>query len=964
MTQTNRLPPPHGTLLDRRRPLSFVFDGKRYDGFAGDTVASALAANDVWLLSRSFKYHRPRGILTMAGQDANTLVQLTDEPNVLADRQPLGDGLQVAGQNYSGSLVSDRNMAIQYFSRFLPVGFYYKAFYKPRGAWQRWWEPFFRKRAGLGEVNEAAAAQYFDKRYEFCDVAVVGGGAAGLSAAAAAADAGADVLLIEQNPLLGGALNYARFDVDSAAAVALRRQLLDKIKGKVRVMTDAVCNGWFADHYLPVIRGNRLHKVRAGKVVVAGGGIPQPLVFRNNDLPGIMLGSAAQRLIRLYGVRPGRRAVVVTANSGGYGVCLDLLEAGVNVAAVADMRAAPPPHPLAAAVAERKVEVWHGHAIYEAGASNGLRHVASATLRPLAGRGVCGSGGATFSCDLICMSIGHMPAWQLPCQAGARLDYDEASAVFTIGNLPAGLALAGATNGTTTLAAACQDGRAAVERLGDEVADATGSAAAAQERVNADWHIFPHPRGREFVDFDEDLQVADILNAVADGYDHVEIAKRYSTAGMGPSQGRCAALAVARLLAQATGKSIAETGITTARPPFAAEKLGVLGGRQFAPVRRSAMHQRHCRLAAQFMPAGLWRRPAYYGSRDKRRACIAKEAFAVRNNVGIIDVSTLGGLEISGADAGEFLNRIYTGIFSSQAVGRTRYAALCNEQGAVVDDGVVCRLHERQFYVTATTAGVENVYRSMLKWNAQWRLDVDISDVSAAWAGVNIAGVGARALLQQAGCNLSLAAKDFPYLAVKVGSVAGIPARLLRVGFVGELGYEIHVPAGLGAALWDALMQAGQQFDVQPFGVEAQRLLRLEKGHIIIGQDTDSLSFPQEINLQWTVAVDKPFFVGNRALEILARRPLARRLVGFTLPAGAAQPKEGHLAISGGEISGRVTSCEYSPTLNKIIGMAYVRPEQSEVGSALAIRTDGGVMVTAEVAAMPFYDVAGERQTR
>ena len=962
----NRLPAPHGKWIDRAAPLTFSFEGRALHGFAGDTIASALAANDVWLLSRSFKYHRPRGILTMAGQDANTLVQLPDEPNVPADRTPLAEGMQVRGQNYLGSeLNADPAMLIQHFSRFLPVGFYYKAFYKPRGIWEKIWEPLFRRGAGLGKVNPAAAEEYFDKKYEFCDVAVVGGGAAGLSAAATAADAGADVLLMDEQPQLGGALNYARLDAQDIAANAARQKLCAALGDRVRVMTNALCNGWFADHYLPVICGNRLHKVRAGKVIVAGGGIEQPLVFRNNDLPGIMQGGAAQRLIKLYGVKPGQRAVVVTSSSRGYGVCLDLLDAGVEVAAVADMRAAPPPHPLALAVRQRGVKLWSGHTVYEAKPGEGHRHIEAAVLRPIEGRGVCGSGGATIECDLLCMSPGEMPAWQLPCQAGAQLKYDETHHTFSMGNLPRGFAVAGALNNTTSLDAACADGRAAAVQLQLAPAPAGGEdadpAPGKEERINAEWHIFPHPRGKEFVDLDEDLQVADIRNAAAEGYDHVQLAKRYSTAGMGPSQGRHAALAVARLLAQATGKTITETGITTARPPFAAEKLGVLAGRQFHPLRRSAMHAQHAALSAQFMPAGLWLRPAYYGDAQNREAQIAAEATAVREGVGMIDVSTLGGLEITGADAAAFLERIATGRFAKQAVGRTRYFALCNEQGVIVDDGVACRLHERQFYVTATTAGVDNVYRNMLKWNAQWRMQVDISNVSAAWAGVNVAGVCAREVLQDAGCDIDLSADAFPYLAVKCGHIAGIPARLLRVGFVGELGYEIHVPATCGAALWEALMHAGEKFNLRPFGVEAQRLLRLEKGHIIIGQDTDSLTTPQEVNMQWAVA-DKPFFVGARAIAARAKRDPVRKLAGFTLPPQSPLPKEAHLVVDGDQMIGRVTSCAHSPALNKIIGMAYVRPAYAQEGGRIHIRTDGGVMAAAEVAPLPFYDAANARQ--
>ncbi|MGP9823832.1 2Fe-2S iron-sulfur cluster-binding protein [Ectopseudomonas khazarica] len=963
-----RLPAPLGLLIDRNQPLSFDFEGRTYQGLAGDSIASALLANRRWLLSRSFKYHRPRGPLSMAGQDANTLVQLPDEPNVLADLQPLAADLQVSAQNYSGSLDRDRDALLGHFSRFMPVGFYYRAFYKPKGMWKVW-EPLVRKKAGLGVLNLALQPQYHDKAFLFTDLAVIGAGPAGLSAALTAANAGAKVLLIEQHSYLGGALAWARFDVEGKRAGELRSELLAAVEGhaNIRVLRQATCNAWFTDHYLPVIQGNRLYKVRARQCIVAAGAFEQPVVFRNNDLPGVMLTSAAQRLIRLYAVKPGTRAVLLTGNDDGYLAALDLLDAGVEVAALVDLRERASDGSLVTALQTRGVACHVGSTVYEALGDN---HLSAVDVRRITAQGEVASSGLRIDCDLLCMSAGYMPAYQLPCQAGGKLAYDDASAAFSLSGLPAGLQVVGSVNGRnaldTLLADAGNGALRALQALGLDSGQPL-RALAGEARVNFPWPIFPHPKGKEFVDFDEDLQVRDIVNATRHGYRDVQLVKRFSTVGMGPSQGRHSALPTARLVAQATGRSVSETGVTTARPPFCPETLAQVAGRGFDPYRQTAMHARHLELGAKMMPAGIWQRPAYYGAPEQREACMQAEARHVREKVGLIDVSTLGGLDVRGPDAAELLNRLYTFAFAKQPVGRSRYALMTNEQGVVIDDGVCARLKEQHFYVSATTSGVDRVYQQMLKWNAQWRLNVDITNVSAALAVVNLAGPESRQVLARLCHDVDLSAEGFPYLAVRQGSLltlcgTRIPVRLLRVGFVGELGYEIHAPARYGEALWDALMEAGMAHDIRPFGVETQRLLRLEKGHVIIGQDTDGMTSPAEIDMHWAIARSKPFFVGKRAVEILEAQAPIRKLVGFTLPRGSSQPLEGHLVLKGADISGNVTSCEYSQTLGQIIGLAYCAPEQATPGQLLPIRVEGGEMVQATVVQLPFYDPENQRQ--
>lgn len=962
----SRLPAPMGLLIDRNQPLHFSFDGKAYQGFAGDSIASALLANGRFLLSRSFKYHRPRGPLTMAGQDANTLVQLPNEPNVLADTHLLENGVQVTGQNFNGTLDNDKDAYLGKFSKFMPVGFYYRSFYKPKGAWKLW-EPIIRKKAGLGVLDLKFQPEYFDKAYLFADLAVVGAGPAGLQAALTAANAGAKVLLIEQQPILGGSLTYARFDVENNRADTLRRELINAVEGhaNIQVLKKATCNAWFTDNYLPVIQGKRMYKVRATQCLIASGSFDQPVIFRNNDLPGVMLSSAAQRLMKLYAVKPGKRAVVLTGNDDGYYAALDLHEQGVQVAALVDMRTNPADRALLIALEQRGITCHLSSTVFEALHDKGMRHVSGVDIRKITGHGQVANSSFHLDCDLLCMSGGYMPVYQLLCQAGGKLSYDDQLAEFTLSGLPKNLSVAGSAHGfhalDNVLADATRTAHEIISSLG-LVIDVKPLPLRPEAQVNFPWPIFPHPKGKDFVDFDEDLQVRDIINATKIGYRDVQLVKRFSTVGMGPSQGRHSALPTARLVAASTQRSVSETGVTTARPPFEAEKLAHVAGRAFDPYRQTPMHRRHLEAGAKMMPAGIWQRPAYYGKPNERDKCMQAEALHVRRKVGIIDVSTLGGLDVRGPDAAEFLNRMYTFAFLKQPVGRSRYALMTNEHGVVIDDGVCARFAENHFYVTATTSGVDRIYQQMLKWNAQWRLNVDIANVTAAISAVNVAGPDSRKVLEKVCSDLDLSAEGFPYLGVRLGTVAGIKARLLRVGFVGELGYEIHVPARHALKLWDALIEAGKDFDIRPFGVETQRLLRLEKGHVIISQDTDGMTHPSEIDMGWAVSRTKSFFVGRRSVDILEAQPQKRKLVGFTLPKKSPQPLEGHLVLKGADISGNVTSCEYSQSLDQIIGLAYAAFDQSTPGQQIPIRVEDGVVVQATVVKLPFFDPDNQRQ--
>jgi len=956
-----------GLFIDRRRPMTFTFDGKRHSGYAGDVIASALYAQGRVLLSRSFKYHRPRGVLTMSGQDVNTFVQVGGEPNVRADQHPLTYGLHVRSINRLLSLDHDLYAAIGLFSRFLPVGFYYKTFFRPRGAWQHLFERPIRAMAGLGWLEPTAQHKYYDKAYLFADVLVIGAGPAGLEAAIAAAEAGADTLLIEQLPQLGGSLLYGRSGGDRTSVNTRRDALIARARAtpKLRILTDTTATGMFADNWTSAVRANRFFKIRSKETIIATGTFDQPLVFANNDRPGIMFADAAQRLMRLYGVKPGKRAVVATSNRFGYEAALDLVDAGVEVAAVVDLNPEVD-DTFAEELRARGVKIIAGATLID---SRGRKRVSSVAIAPIGADGKAESLRQWIDCDLVLMSVGFSPALNLASHAGAKVVFDAQTNMHRATDLPAGISLVGAAAGVWSLAAVIGDSRhagaAAAARAGHGAGGPRPAPVPdpAAERVSHRYPIFPDPHGHDFIDFDEDLKSADIVNTVKDGYDDIQLVKRYSTAGLGPSQGRHANLNTIRVVAKETGKPIAAIGTTTFRPPLVPEKFAALAGRGFEPVRHTAMHHRHLELGAQMMIAGLWMRPAYYGAKSDGQRSIEREVRAVREGVGIIDVSTLGGLDVRGPDAAAFIDRMYTWAYEKQPIGRARYTLMTDETGVVIDDGVAARLHEHHYYVTATTGAVDQVYRQMTWFNVQWKMDVDVANVTAAYAGINLAGPQSRAVIEKLDSDIDFSASAFPYMAARVGKLAGIPVRVLRVGFVGELGYEIHVPAGLGEALWDRLMEAGEPFAIAPFGVEAQRILRLEKGHIIVGQDTDGLTHPAEANMEWALAKKKPFYVGKRSVDMQMAKGLTRKLAGFALvDSDAPAPKECHLVIRDGDIAGRVTSVTRSPTLGKVVGLAYLPPDLAEAGRRFEIRVDGGRMVAAETVPVPFYDPDNKRQ--
>lgn len=933
-----RLPPVAGEWIDREREICFEFEGGQFTGYAGDSISTALAASGVMTLGRSFKYHRRRGIFSLADHDANNLFQVDGVPNVRGDVTPVREGMRVAAVNTVNGVERDRTRWLEWLAPFLPAGFYYKAFHGRRfPAWER----RIRALSGLGRIEPGAPRLRTDKRYAFCDVLVIGGGPAGMSAALAAADAGAGVLLVDENARLGG----SAWTLPAQKMTGLRERVAANVD--IDVLTSTYAAGFYADRWVALVEPERMTKVRAGAVVVATGLLEQPAVFRHNDLPGVMLGTAARRLVHRYAIAPGRRIAVLTANREGHELARDLAGAGLGIAAVLDLRREPGEDAQITANLRTEQGVVPEEAVADHGGS-------LSALRTSHG---------PIDCDALLVSVGFAPAAQLLAQAGATFEYDVGIEQQVPVKLPPGVFAAGSVNGVLDGEARLLDGREAglaAATFARGAPAGQGEAAArtvtrGSRAASHDFPVFAHPRGKDFVDLDEDLQVKDLAASIQEGYDSPELMKRFSTLGMGPSQGKHSNLHGARILLRERGADVGQLTLTTQRPFYHPVPLKHLAGAGFHLERQSALHRQHEELGAVWTTIGGWRRPEYYRRGESSRAeCIGAEVRAVRRGAGLIDVSTLGKIEVFGPDAGAFLDRVYAGSFADLPVGRTRYGLLLDESGIVRDDGVIARLGDGHFYVTTTTGGAATVYRELLLWNARWRLNCVFVNGTGHRAAMNFAGPRSRELLQPL-VDVDLSEEAFPPLGARGANLAGIPVRILRAAFVSSLGFEIHTRHSDAQRLWKTLLALD---GVQPFGIEAQRVLRLEKGHAIVGQDTDGVTNPFEAGLGFAVRMNKPFFIGQRSLRIHQARGPRQALVGFELDDADAPIAEAHLLVHGGDIAGRVTSIARSPTLGRTIGFAMARPAVSRPGTPLSIRASDGRLFPARVVRTPFVEAA------
>jgi sarcosine oxidase subunit alpha len=947
----HRLEAHAGEWIDRAVSLRFTFEGRGYRGYSGDTISSALAAAGVPFLARSFKYHRPRSILSFANHDSNIVFQVDGVPNVRGDVIRVREGMRVLAVNTFGGLARDKARVLDRCSRLLPVGFYYKAFHSKR-LFPRW-ERMFRALTGLGSVTLSAERKATPKCYGFCDVLVIGGGASGFAAALTAAQAGARVALVDESLRLTG----------NGAPPALVQAVCDSPAITLYPATEA--SGCYADHWVALSSQTHMTKMRAKAVVFATGVIETPAVFRNNDLPGVMLASGAMRLLARYGVAPGRRLVMVAANLEAYVACLELHARGVAVVAIVDLRSAPDSEAAVSACVALGMPILSAHAPYEALAGRD-RVVAGLRVAPMDAAGRLDLKSLQrIDCDTILMSVGWAAAAQLFLQAGGSTRFSAELQQFIPVDIPSGIFAAGRLNGVYETELRLADGRRAGSQAAAHAGFGVPGGAVVERSARCPSHRFPiidHPQAKNFIDFDEDLQVKDLENAAQEGFDSSELLKRFSTVGMGPSQGKHSNMNALRVLARYRGVGVEELGLTTARPMYHPVPMKLLAGRSFHPERRTPIDAQHAALGAVWMPAGNWRRPEYYAvSGESRAQSIDAEVQSVRTAVGLIDVGTLGKIEIYGPDSAILLDRVYAGRYSDLKVGMTRYGLMVDESGVIIDDGVIARVSGELFYFTTTTGGSATVFRELQRWNALWGLDCVLVNVTGHRAAFNFAGPLSREILQTL-TDVDLGDEAFPYLAARSGLVAGVAARLMRVGFVGELGYEIHMAASRGPDVWQALLTAGAPRGLRPFGVEAQRVLRLEKGHFIVGQDTDGLTDPQEANAMWAVAMKKPFFIGQRSLRILQARGPRQKLVGIELAESTPLPKECHLVIDNGAIAGRVTSVTHSRALNKSIGLAMLSPDLAQVGRDIQIRIDTGDLLAARVVQAPFYDPKNLRQ--
>jgi sarcosine oxidase subunit alpha len=937
---TGRLRPRTGETIDRARRVEFRWNGTRHVGHAGDTIASALAAGGVRVFSRSFKYHRPRGILTADHLDPNLMVQVGDEPNVRAGHRLVEEGMEVTSQNTWPSLRVDVRSANQALSRFLVPGFYYKTFMAPRPLWPAY-QRVLRRFASGGVVHEPAEGRRYDHRYAHPDVVVAGGGPAGMAAAVAAAQAGATVMLVEERHRLGGHLCWG--DAADLAALADLRESVDRQPG-IEVLTDSVVTGRYDNNWVAILqRGHplvaeRLIKARAKVLVVASGTIERPLVFEGNDLPGVMLSGAVRRLLNLYGVRPGDRAVVVSSNRSGHTAADELEQAGVAVT---------------------RVE-----------ATSGLLSLVRATGR---GRVVSVelTDGRRLAADLLVTATGWTTPMSLLNMAGVRSAYDHAAARFLPGGLPVDLLATGGIVGDGTTAELV------------EHAEAVGTEAARRAlHTRAVWRAHatggpPPDRGAEpgrvpdlpaaghpalfratthgFVDFSEDVTSKDLFSAAGEGYDGIELAKRYTTATMGPIQGKLEVVNTVAAVAEATGKTIAETGTTTWRPPYAPITLAALAGSRHEPVRHSPIQAFHDERGAASLVAGQWIRPEDYGYPDA-------EVARVRSGVGIIDVSPLGKIDLRGPDVPELLEMVYTNRWRKLAVGSVRYGVMCAEDGVVLDDGVVGRLADDRWLMTTTSGGAGRIWNWLDDWvqSRGWR--VRMTAVTDGFASINIAGPRSRRLLARL-ASIDLDPDSFGYMQVRTGTVAGVDGCVVwRIGFTGELSYELHVPAGYGRWVWDALLERGTDLGVAPFGIEAQRIMRLEKGHFIVGQDTDGLTRGYTAGIEWAIRLDKPDFAGRPELVWQSSRDDQPRLVAIQTLDPSVVPPEASQIVESGRIVGRITSSRWSPTLGRSVCLAQVASTHAATGTVVAIRLPDGSDADGRVMEhMAHLDPTGER---
>ncbi|MDU9408591.1 sarcosine oxidase subunit alpha [Pseudomonas sp. zfem001] len=1005
MSQVNRLA--KGGRIDRSQALSFTFNGQTYQGYAGDSLAAALLANGVDIVGRSFKYSRPRGIVAAGAEEPNAVLQIgsteaAQVPNVRATQQALYSGLVASSTNGWPSVNTDlMGILGKVGGGMMPPGFYYKTFMYPQNLWMTY-EKYIRKAAGLGRSPTEVDPDIYDQMNQHCDVLIVGAGPAGLAAALAAGRSGARVILADEQEEFGGSLLDTRETLDGKPAADWVAQAIAELKTlpEVTLLSRATVNGYHDHNFLTIHQRltdhlgevapmgqarQRMHRVRAKRVVLASGAHERPLVYANNDVPGNMLAGAVSTYVRRYGVAPGQELVLSTNNDYAYRVVLDWLDAGRKVVAVADARS----NPRGAWVEEaraRGVRILTGSAVVEA---RGSKRVTGARICAIDTKAhKVTSPGEVLDCDLIVSSGGYSPVVHLASHLGGRPEWREDILGFVPGpgNGIQQRIDAGAVNGVFALGDVLANGfeagaKAAAEAGYKAVSGSLPQAEARQEEPMLALFQVPHDKStarapKQFVDLQNDVTAAGIELATREGFESVEHVKRYTALGFGTDQGKLGNINGLAIAARSMGISIVQMGTTMFRPNYTPVTFGAVAGRHcgalFDAKRYTAMQAWHVKNGAEFEDVGQWKRPWYFPKNgEDLHAAVARECLAVRNSVGILDASTLGKIDIQGPDAREFLNRVYTNAWTKLDVGKARYGLMCKEDGMVFDDGVTACLADNHFVMTTTTGGAARVMEWLeIYHQTEWpELKVYFTSVTDHWATMTLSGPNSRKLLAKV-TDIDLDKDAFPFMSWKEGLVGGVPARVFRISFTGELSYEVNVQADYAMGVWEQIIEAGKEFDLTPYGTETMHVLRAEKGFIIVGQDTDASVTPDDLNMGWCVGRTKPFsWIGKRGMNRDdCLREDRKQLVGLkpvnpnqVLPEGAQLVFDPKQSIPM-QMVGHVTSSYMSAAMGYSFAMAVVKGGLKRMGERVFAPLADGSLIEAEICSSVFYDPKGDRQ--
>ena len=1003
MTQKNRLQ--SGGRIDRSKQLTFTYNGKQYKGYQGDTLASAMLANGIDVVGRSFKYSRPRGIVASGAEEPNAVLQLgateaTQVPNVRATQQELFNGLASQATNGWPSVDNDvMSLLGKVGGKMMPPGFYYKTFMYPQSLWDTY-ESMIRKAAGLGRSPLENDPDTYDNVNQHCDVLVVGAGAAGLAAALTAARSGARVILADEQSEFGGSLLSSKEKLDGKPASEWVSKVTKELEGfeDVMLLPRSTVNGYHDHNFLTIherrtdhiadraptgqIR-QRMHRVRAKWVVLATGAHERPLVYANNDVPGCMVANAVSTYINRYGVVPGNDLVVMTTNDGGYQAALDWNEAGRKVVAIVDTRQNPTGDKVAQA-RQKGLNIITGSAVIE---TQGSKRVTGVSIAPISADGNRVTGSISkMSADTVASSGGWSPVIHLSSHTGSRPIWNDSIVGFVPGPTVQKQLTAGGINGTYQTGKALFEGLNAGVKAVSEIGLKPVEVALPKTKEVKEgkamtlFHI-PHTKPtsqapKQFVDYQTDVTAAGIEVACREGFESIEHVKRYTAMGFGTDQGKLGNINGMGVAAKALNKSIPETGTTIFRPNYTPVTFGAITGRNcgalFDPERYSAMHMWHVENGAKFEDVGQWKRPWYFPQgNETMQQSLDRECLAVRDSVGILDASTLGKIDIQGKDAREFLGRVYSNAWAKLAVGKCRYGLMCGEDGMVFDDGVSACLGDNHFVMTTTTGGAARVLEWLeLYHQTEWpELEVYFNTVTDHWSTLTISGPNSRKLLSEL-TDFDLSNENFAFMDWKQAKVAGVPARIFRISFTGELSFEINVQANYGMHVWEKLFEAGKKYNLTPYGTETMHVLRAEKGFIIAGQDTDGSVHPFDLGMGWCVSNKKPFsYIGKRGM---ARQDCVRenrkQLVGLKTKDPKAVIPEGAQAVLDPKapipmpMEGHVTSSYWSANLGHSIAMGFIKGGLSKMGDTVYYPLADGTVIEAEICSPIFLDPKGERQ--